>query len=93
MPVPMIISTPPIKTPTVPAPTCRCSECIRDPFESHGLYTIGAYQVPARLSRRGGKVTDSQVRWEVVGKSGMRHGRSTAVFPNAQSDDDRMWLI
>ena len=88
-----MISTNPIRTPSVPAPTCRCSECILDPFASHGIYIIGAYQVPARLSLRGGKVTDSQVRWEIVGKSGMRQGRSTAPFPFAQSDDDRMWLI
>ena len=88
-----MISTTPIRVPLSPAPACRCGECIRDPFASHGIYTIGAYQVPARLSLRGGKVTDSQVRWEIVGKSGMRQGRSTAPFPFAQSDDDRMWLI
>jgi hypothetical protein len=91
--VPMITSTTPIRAPRVPAPTCRCRECILNPFDSHGLYTIGAYKVPSRLSLRGGRVTDPQVAWEIGEESGVRQHRMTAVFPNAQSDDDRMWLI
>ena len=87
-----MISTTPIKAPLSPVPTCRCSECIRNPFESHGLYTIGAYKVPSRLSLRGGKVTQPQVAWE-LGEGTVRMGRMTQVFPFAQSDEDRMWLI
>jgi hypothetical protein len=45
------------------------------------------------LSLRGGKVTQPQVAWEIGGESGIRQHRMTAVFPFAQSDDDRMWLI
>jgi hypothetical protein len=88
-----MISTTPIRVPRTAAPTCRCGECILDPFASHGIYTIGAYQVPARLSLRGGKVTDPQVAWEIGGESGVRQGRMTQVFPFAQSDEDRVWLI
>ncbi len=88
-----MISTTPIRVPLSPAPACRCGECIRDPFASHGIYTIGAYKVPACLSLRGGKVTDPQVAWEIGGETGIRQHRMTAVFPFAQSDDDRRWLI
>jgi hypothetical protein len=75
------------------APACRCGECITDPYESHGIYVIGAYKVPSRLSLRGGRVTDPQIAWEVGGETGIRQARLSAVFPFAQSDDDRAWLI
>ncbi len=88
-----MISTTPIKAPRMEAPTCRCRECILDPFASHGVYVIGAYKVPSRLSLRGGRVTKPQVAWEIGGESGIRQHRMTEVFPFAQSDEDRMWLI
>jgi hypothetical protein len=87
-----MISTTPIKAPLSPVPACRCGECIRDPFDSHGIYTIGAYKVPSRLSLRGGKITQAQVAWE-LGEGTVRMGRMTQVFPFAQSDEDRVWLI
>jgi hypothetical protein len=86
-----MISTTPIRTPKSPAPACRCSECILDPFNSHGIYMIGAYKVPSVLSLRGGRVTKPQVAWECV--STISQGRMTEVFPFAQSDEDRRWLI
>jgi hypothetical protein len=88
-----MISTTPIFAPRQEAPACRCSECILNPFESHGIYTIGAYKIPSRLSLRGGKVTAPKVAWEIGAESGVRQHRMTQVFPFAQSDDDRMWLI
>ena len=86
-----MISTTPIRIPKNPAPACRCGECIRDPFASHGIYMIGAYKVPSVLSLRGGRVTKPQVAWECV--STISQYRMTEVFPFAQSDDDRRWLI
>jgi len=86
-----MISATPIRTPKNPAPTCRCRECILNPFESHGLYMIGAYKIPSRLSLRGGKVTKAEVAWEAV--DSITQGRMTEVFPFAQSDDDRVWMI
>jgi hypothetical protein len=52
---------------------------------------IGAYKVPSVLSLRGGRVTKPQVAWECV--STISQGRMTEVFPFAQSDEDRRWLI
>jgi len=86
-----MISTTPIRTPKNPAPTCRCGECIADPMTSHGIYMIGAYRVPAVLSLRGGRVTEPEIAWESV--STITRGKVTKIFPFAQADDDRRWLI
>jgi hypothetical protein len=52
---------------------------------------IGAYKVPAVLSLRGGRVTKPKVAWDSV--STISRGKVTEVFPFAQSDDERVWLI
>lgn len=86
-----MISTTPIMAPKNVAPSCRCRECVLNPFESHGIYLIGAYKVPSRLSLRGGRVTNPQVMWEC--SDTITQCKMTTVFPFAQSDEDRMWLI
>lgn len=88
-----MISSTPIRDIYFPIPTCRCSDCILRPTESHGIYTIGVYKIPSRLGRRGGRMTDAQVSWMLGSRDGLGMGRMTKPFANVQSEDDRFWDI
>lgn len=46
-----------------PKSKCRCSDCVLRPESSHGILAIGRYSAPARLSRRGGKITTETVSY------------------------------
>lgn len=51
-----------MNTPSV-EPSCRCYDCTMTPESSHGIHLIGVYSAPARLSRRGGKITIESVNY------------------------------
>ena len=57
-------------------PNCRCSDCILHPEDSHGIHAIGVYSPPARLSRRGGRITEESVSYyfptSATGGSGVK---------------------
>ena len=86
-------SATPIRIPVNPIPACRCSDCISSPWDSHGIYQIGAYSIPSVLSRRGGKVTEPHLRWAVGHNGSQRRGLSVEVPANVASDEDRAWFI
>ena len=83
-----------IHAPKWPAPQCECSDCRRDPTSSHGIYTVGAYTVPAVLSRRGNHVTPAHIEWQFANESGnVIRGRSVEVIGVLDNKDERAWFI
>ena len=88
----MTTSTP-IRDIYFPITSCRCSDCIRSRVDSHGVHQIGVYKIASRLSLRGGRVTEPRVSYMNGTPGGYAMGYITALFPNAQGEDDRVWEI
>ena len=83
----------PIRDIYFPISDCRCSDCICSRTDSHGIHQIGVYKIPSRLSRRGGRIHEARVSYMNGTPGGFAMGYITALFPNAQGEDDRIWEI
>ena len=83
----------PIRDIYFPISACRCSDCIRSRTDSHGIHQIGVYKIPTRLSRRSGRIHEARVSYMNGTLGGFAMGYITALFPNAQGEDSRIWEI
>lgn len=83
----------PIRDIYFPITDHRCSDCSRNRTDSHGIHQIGVYKIPSRLSLRGGRIHEARVSYMNGNPDGFAMGYITALFPNAQGEDSRIWEI